>query len=91
MSDAPPHSVLSLHAWRRFALSWRGKASAHERIRALAPTVRKCTRTAAGGTRPRPRRHDGQLWYTPTAADKLGLWIGGEFGEWPETRVDDGG
>ena len=22
-SDALPHSVLSLHAWRRFALSWR--------------------------------------------------------------------
>ena len=64
-------------------------ARARLRIRALAPTVRKRTRAAAGGTR--TRRHDGQLWYTPTAADKLGLWIGGEFGEWPEIQVDDGG
>ena len=65
---------------------------ARRRIRALAPTIRERARQTDGNrAHRRPRRHDGQLWYTATAADKLGLWIGGDLGGWPEILVDDGG
>ena len=65
---------------------------ARRRIRALAPTIRDRARQTDGNrAHRRPRRRDGQLWYTATAADKLGLWIGGDLGGWPEILVDDGG
>ena len=67
-------------------------ARARLRIRALAPTVRKRAHTTDNArVHRRTRRHDGQLWYTATAADKLGLWIGGDLSGWPDILVDDGG
>ena len=83
---APPQQAAAAATIGRAA-----SARARLRIREMAPTIRKRAHTADTRVRPRTRRHDGQLWYTPAAADKLGLWIGGDLGGWPEILVDDGG
>ena len=71
----------------------RARAQQRWRVQGVRLPRRRPVRAAGGAEEEAPRRkrrHDGQLVYTAVTRAKLGLWVGGEVGGWPEHRVDDG-